>query len=355
MDDSFYVTLTSEPSKEFPNNTTSHFQKRIGNSIELKGCTWMVGMTSLFLPDASYLSQSLNGFASNTPLMHFQWNEVNFKPGQAVGDDFTRTFDFTKSLTKTVKNTTELLHTIVTAYEHSRIQQKKDINSKFHWSNSQYPSLTRLALTFKWLKNGNLLMDNTYTNLGTNSPHVYIDKSFAIKMGWLIELNHGSSGRWHLGPNLQLTKLKNAENPPDDSDRYAWDLHSEWIDKGWGSRDRDSYWGIAHNNKMYLSIAANWTFIIHTDPSLHNSQFVQIRSNLIQSSIFNDTLLNILAEVIYKRENAGMRHIEPTNIRYIPIRQPLVDIIEIDLYNLLGERLQLRGERSSIILHFKRA
>lgn len=352
MEDSFYLTVTSEPSKEFPNNTTTHFQKRIANNIELKDGTWMAGMTSLFLPDASFLSQSLNGFASNTPLMHFQWNEVNFKPGQAVGDNFVRQFDFTKSLTKTVKNTTELLHTIVTAYDHSRLQQKKDSNSKFYWSNSQYPSLTRLALTFTWLKNGNLLMDNTYTNLGTNSPHVYIDKSFAIKMGWLREVNQHN---YYLGPNLELTKLKNAEDPPDNADRYAWDLHSEWIDKNWGTRPRDSYWGIAHNNKMYLSIAANWTFIIHSDPSLHYSQFVQIRSNLIQSSIFNDTRINVLAEVIYKRDNAGMRHIEPKNIRYIPIRQPLVDIIEIDLYNLLGQRLQLQGERSSITLHFKRA
>ena len=296
--DSFYATLTSEPDKEFPNNTTTQFQKRIAN-IELMEGSWVVGMTSLFLPDASFLSQSLNGFASNAPLMHFEWNEFNDKPGQAVGQEFHRTFDFTKSLTKSVKNTTELLHTIVTAWDHSRIQQKKDINSIFYTSNSQYPSLTHLLPTWTWLKNGNLLMDNTYTNLGSFSPHVYIDKSFAIKMGWLREVHHRN---FYLGPNLLLTTLKNAENPPDDRARYAWDLHSEWIDKGWGSRPRDSYWGIAHNNKMYLSIAANWTFIIHSDPSLHDSQYVQIRSNLIQSSIFNDTRLDILAEVIYKRD-----------------------------------------------------
>lgn len=193
-------------------------------------------------------------------------------------------------------------------------------------------------------------MDNAHTNLGTFSLHMYISKIFALKMGWLTEMIDGDQHVYDLRPNLNLTRLKNS----DGNDRYAWDLHSEWIDKRWGSRRRDSYWGIAHNNKMYLSIAANWTFVVHTDPSQHDSQFVQIRSNLIQSSIFNDTLLNVLAEVIYKRENKGMLHIEPITVRYVPVRQSLVDIIEIDLYNLLGERLQLQGGRSSITLHFKR-
>lgn len=77
---------------------------------------------------------------------------------------------------------------------------------------------------------------------------------------------------------------------------------------------------------------------------------IQIRSNLIQSSIFNDTLLNLLAEVIYKRENNGIVHVEPITIRYIPVRQPIIDIIEIDLYNLLGQRIQ----PTSITLNFKR-
>ena len=349
--DSFHITLTSEPTNEFPHNTATHFQKRIVNTIDLKDGPWMTGMTSLFLPDASHLEKNLDGFPSDAALMHFEWNEVNFKPGQVVGDNFTRQFDFTKSLSGRAKTTTELLHAIVTAYDHSKLQQKKDMNSKYTWPNSQYPMLTHMAFTFKWLKNGNLLMDNTYTNLGTNSPHVYIDKSFAIKMGWIAERIDGDQHEYILGPNLILTRLKNA----DGNDRYAWDLHSEWIDKNWGSRRRDSYWGIAHTKKVYLSIAANWTFIIHTDPEQHASQFVQIRSNLIQSSIFNDMMLNVLAQVIYKRDNRGMVHIEPKTIRYVPVRQPLVESIEIDLYNLLGERLQSIGGRSSITLHFKRA
>lgn len=350
MEDSFYVTLTSEPDNEFPNNTTTHFQKRLSNTIDLKDGPWMVGMSNIFLPDASHLEQSLNGIPDDHPLIHFEWNEVNFPPGQVVGDNFHRTFNFTKSLMGQAKSTSEMLHAIITGYTHSLLNQRKDNNSKFSWPNSQYPSLTRLSFKFDWLKNGNLFLDNTHTNLGTNSPHLYVDKTFAIKMGWLTEQIDGDQHDYFIGPNLIPTYLKNA----DGNDRYAWDLHSEWIDKGWGSRRRDSYWGVAHNNKMYLSIAANWTFTIHTDPTQHGCQYVQIRSNLIQSSIFNNTLLNVLAEIIYKSEHSGTFQVQPINVRYAPIRQPLVESIEIALYNLLGDKFQLIGERSTITLHFKR-
>ena len=226
--DSFYVTLTSEPDIEFPNNTITHFQKRIANTIELKDGPWMVGMSSLFLPDASHLEQSVDGIPDDTPLIHFVWNEFNFPPRSVVGQEFTRTFDFTKSLLGQAKTTTQMLHAIITGYTHSILSQRKDNYSKFSRDNSQYPMLTRTSFNFDWLKNGNLFLDNTYTNLGTNSPHLYINKTFAIKMGWLEEHIDGDQHIYSLGPNLTETLLKNA----DGSDRYAWDLHSEWIDKG---------------------------------------------------------------------------------------------------------------------------
>lgn len=146
--DSFYVTLTSEPSNEFPHNTITHFQKRIANTIELKDGPWMTGMTSLFLPDASHLEQSLDGIPDDAILVHFVWNEINFAPGQVVGQEFTRTFDFTKSLVGQAKTTTELLHAIITAYDHSKQKQKKDNNSRFARDNSQYLLLTHTALKF---------------------------------------------------------------------------------------------------------------------------------------------------------------------------------------------------------------
>ena len=48
---SFYVTLTSSKSNEFPSNSPLHFQRRLPQAIMLTG-KWKVGLASLYLPDA---------------------------------------------------------------------------------------------------------------------------------------------------------------------------------------------------------------------------------------------------------------------------------------------------------------
>lgn len=259
--DSFYVTLTSQPTNGFPHNTNTHFQKRIANTIELNEGPWTTGVTSLFIPDADQAQTVLDGIPDDTVLAHFKWTEV--QPASPTSSRVvTRTFDLKKSQLGQAKNTTDLMHALVTGYTHSKVEQMKNVNSHFQLDNTQYPKLDHVAPKFVWKKNRDLLMDNNNTNLGTFSPRMVINKMFAIKMGWITEMVDGSQHVYDLGPNLIETVLKKA----DGTDRFAWDIHSEWIDKGWGSRPRDSYWGIAHNNKLYLSIAASWTFVAHTDP-----------------------------------------------------------------------------------------
>ena len=51
-DNSFYVTLTSQKTQEFPDNLPTQFQYRLPQSLWLPG-KWKVGLTSVFLPDVS--------------------------------------------------------------------------------------------------------------------------------------------------------------------------------------------------------------------------------------------------------------------------------------------------------------
>ena len=173
---------------------------------------------------------------------------------------------------------------------------------------------------------------------------------FAMQMGFLESVRDGSQELRNLGPNLKQTVLKQSNG----SDRTALDLEKVWLDNRWGSRSRDSYWEIAPNNLVYFSAAASWTFLLHNEVMFHGSQIIQIRSNLIQSSHFNDTMLDLMTHVVYKRENKGVVHIEPTTICYIPLRQPRVDIIEITLTDISGKATVLKGGSTFITLHFKR-
>ena len=47
------IVLVSDPTKEFPTNTTSSFKVRLPVPLELKGEGWKVGLAAISTPDAS--------------------------------------------------------------------------------------------------------------------------------------------------------------------------------------------------------------------------------------------------------------------------------------------------------------
>ena len=51
-ENTFYVTLTSQPTQEFPNNSLRKFHYRLPQSLWLQG-KWKVGLVSAFLPGLS--------------------------------------------------------------------------------------------------------------------------------------------------------------------------------------------------------------------------------------------------------------------------------------------------------------
>ena len=47
------LVLVSDPTKEFPNNTTSSFKIRLPVPLEMKGEGWKVGLAAISTPDAA--------------------------------------------------------------------------------------------------------------------------------------------------------------------------------------------------------------------------------------------------------------------------------------------------------------
>ena len=47
------IVLVSDPTKEFPTNTTSSFKVRLPVPLELKGEGWKVGLAAISTPDAN--------------------------------------------------------------------------------------------------------------------------------------------------------------------------------------------------------------------------------------------------------------------------------------------------------------
>ena len=76
-ENSFYVTLTSSKTQEFPENSPSHFQYRLPQTLWLPG-KWKVGLASLFLPGVSNpIPHDVTSHTSSSLIVHHETKPTN--------------------------------------------------------------------------------------------------------------------------------------------------------------------------------------------------------------------------------------------------------------------------------------
>ena len=77
---SFYVTLNSRRTQEFPNNSPSHFHYRLPQTLWLSG-NWKVGLPSLFLPGApNPIPHVVTSHTSHSLTVHHETAQRPTKP-----------------------------------------------------------------------------------------------------------------------------------------------------------------------------------------------------------------------------------------------------------------------------------
>ena len=82
---------------------------------------------------------------------------------------------------------------------------------------------------------------------------------------------------------------------------------------------------------------------------------VRILTNICDSSVVGDDRTNVLGEAKVNAVMAeGQQYYEPTHLRYVPLRERELDVIEIILDDLNGSIVDLGIGITSVVLHFKR-
>ena len=116
------------------------------------------------------------------------------------------------------------------------------------------------------------------------------------------------------------------------------------------------------NNTPYLDLygSVNWE-IIGLDSGWFERAFsskyrvVRNLSNICDSSVVGDDRTNVLVEAKVDAVMAeGQQYYEPTHLRYVPLRDRELDVIEIILDDLNGNIVDLGIGITSVVLHFKR-
>ena len=171
-------------------------------------------------------------------------------------------------------------------------------------------------------------------------------------MGWIKEV---STGKFQLGPNLQQEFM--GDQIPDMSKNRDWnDLSDENL--------TPVFWIVYSYlpDHLHLSISCSWRFTnlnvafraLVGDPT----RSLQVYSDVAGSSMVGNRVTDLLREIQYKREGRGTLYFEPLHIQYLPLRNEVVEIIQIQVDETIGtggDLVKFRKGHTIVTLHFKKA
>ena len=328
-------------------NDNTRYKARLPNRIVLKEQDWEVTLVSLSFPIRDHHKlRILSSFPRGTVVTKVN-GRVTYVTSRNILDNRpvtadVRIEDITDPDTKTdvtplQSGMTFMRHWVFAckkAIQKALLKtiQDDDTLKGARWGN---PSNTQKGLqSFIFTPQDSLIIDGTDTI--KDSPYIHIDILARLDqyLGIIDRLNEGKNIR-HYDRGVDV----NTNTGPA------------------GFRQIDYINGIPyieHHNEV------NWD-IIGLDSGWFEQAFsskyrvVRILINICDSSVVGDDRTNVLGEAKFDAMMAeGQQYYEPTHLRYVPLRDRELDVIEITLDDLSGNIVDLGTGITSVVLHFKR-
>lgn len=348
---SFYITLPSHSNRsEFPKNRANWFKVRLPQPLRLHGGNWLVGLSSISLPDTG----------------------VNIFHLVSAGHDIIGTSCYRKTNTEVkysflnmkmedLKDDLSIVDGVTFMKSVLRVlDQKMTTDGLSVYGSTTLDNGKNTCLNFSW--NGDeLLLDNAFVgekdsgkkNNHVKVPHFAINAVLAEKMGWFQQ---NAGGEWILGTNLKM-KFIDGKVPA----KNAGDFFT-----GNNAKDRKPlYWKVTQDANLivwiWLNRIVSWEFInlnvafrkIVKEPtrSLH------VYSDVGGSTVVGNRMADLLREIKFKTEGRGVIYFEPLNIQYLPLRKEVVEFIEVQVAETSGaggDLVPFVDGDTILTLHFKK-
>jgi len=84
---------------------------------------------------------------------------------------------------------------------------------------------------------------------------------------------------------------------------------------------------------------------------------LHVYSDVGGSSMVGNRMTDLLREIKYQREGRGTMYFEPTHIQYVPVRNQVLEIIEVQIAETVGEGedlVKFKPGYSIVTLRFKK-
>ena len=344
-----YVTLLSHANRqEFPNNQPNGFKNRLPHPLRLTDGNWEVGLSSISIPDTGL---NLDHIVPDGQKVF--WTSIVRK----VTDIRNHVFDNQYMAMEDVKEDDSIVDGVSFMKAYIRWMHQDAVEDfKREYESSGLDNGKYLHTRFKW-EGDDLVLDNSavqrirFRGIGVDHlmPHFAVNSVLAEKMGWMQKT---SDGTWQLGPNLTMIYHKgqvprrgqydflNANGEPIllrssiDKDKTVWFWLSFRLS-----------WKFTNLNLAFRSMVKEPTRSLH------------VYSDVGGSSMVGNRTTDLLREINYRREGRGRIYFEPQHIQYHPVRNQVLDIIEVQLAETTGkgeELVKFKQGHTLVTLHFKK-
>jgi len=112
---------------------------------------------------------------------------------------------------------------------------------------------------------------------------------------------------------------------------------------------------------FFLSQRVSWKFT-DLNPAFRTmvkkpTRSLHVYSDVGGSSMVGNRMTDLLREIKYQRAGRGKIYFEPSHIQYLPVRNQVIDIIEVQIAETIGEGedlVKFKAGHSIVTLHFKK-
>ena len=341
MSQEFYITLPSTTSnQEFTDNQPSAFKARLPQRLTLTGNQWKVALSGVSLPDDTFTLEKHLDINPETMVMRNKWTKVNAKGTYLDRDLVIKMKELGTHLLETGE---QVMQALIAMVHRRRSEDLKPGDSMIDPGTKK-----RMAPIFRWEQLGHdqeLIIDysNLFIRHASRVPTIQFELHVALKMGWVTY--ESTTKTYTLGPNLIAEPINYSMS----NDRLFY--ASLYYKRKW------SLWAIVRNY-LVLGPRCNWRFrnmnqgyrkIIGAP-----SRSLYIYSNIGASSMVGGQITDLLREVQYVHRNRGTLYFEPIHLQYLPVRNLIVETIEVQIAEANGRLVQFTSHQpSTITLKFK--
>ena len=388
------MTLISDATNEFPNNTSSNFRVRIPDGLRLPGRGWHVALLSLTLPNAQITQERITtgGNHPHQSVLSARFTSVHLKDYR---NDKYNDWDYLRSQAHLGEKTDVVTpdgvsywNSLITAFNNDMSKVTRAFAQSEATSSIPVPLVLlseHLRPVFRWEGEDLIVARRGAASMAADDATqelVTFDMNLDVARTWGFVAWNGT--KYVPGPNVRFN-LNNYEItssvPPIDTsgitftgfDRLHGKAHrvEKHNDKpsfpdivANGQTDFDELWVFTRRQGsqrvlfVRFSGYCEWRFINlnQTYQTIHQhvGQAVMVYTNLQQSTIVGGQTAQLLRELVIQRGGAGGHsYSEPTHLQWIPVSTHQADIVEVQLTDVMGNFLSLPPGKSLVTVALK--